>query len=463
MGTWHKIIFGDCRNMKEIPDGTVHLMVTSPPYYNAPFDYPGLFKNYDEFLQLMKDFAKELHKKLASGRIAAFVTDDMLVKGVKYPIVADITRIMMDTGFRYRDRIVWRKPEGYIRISHRSGVVLQHPYPMYFYPDNLQENIIIFQKGRFNYKYVKKLDPKIKEASKISIEDYQTNKWYLTVWDITNVLPLEGRLEKGIAAFPEEIPRRLIKLFTFVGETVLDPFLGSGTTTKVAKELGRNSCGYEIDLELKPIILEKIGYSPHPLTNDKFEIKEREDARKLRTFLQERVQKQKSVSKKHKVIEVKTYQRDDEEIRKLPFTTGEEVVMPLEIRAKEHLKYIKDWKARLEWVDAGTRALVSQLIERVESELPEVFHIPKHRWYYFYKGKSQRPESLFAVLTITKRTVHIRIGVDPSKFIDRNNVTKPYKRWFFKTREQERDFSINKPEQLDYTLELLQQAHSFAT
>ena len=462
MGTWHKIVFGDCRNMEEIPNGTVHLMVTSPPYYNAPFDYPGLFKSYEEFLGLMEDFAKEIYMKLAPGRIAAFVTDDMLVKGVKYPIVADITRIMMGAGFRYRDRIVWRKPEGYIRISHRSGVVLQHPYPMYFYPDNLQENIIIFQKGKFDYKCIKKLDPKIREASKINIEEFQENKWYLTVWDITNVLPLERRLEKGIAAFPEEIPKRLIKLFTFVGETVLDPFLGSGTTTKVAKELGRNSYGYEIDLELKPIILEKTGYSPHPITSDKIEIKERDDVQRLRTFLQKRVQKQKSVTKKHRAMEVKAYQRRGEEIREFPSIAGEEIVTSSQRIVKKHPKYRKDWKARLEWVNADIRTLVFQLIERVERELPEVFHIPKHRWYYFYKGRSQKLESLFAVLTITKGKVHIRVGVDPSKFIDRNNVTKPYKRWFFNTRGQERDFSINKPEQLDYAVELLQQAYSFA-
>lgn len=437
-------------------------MVTSPPYYNAPFDYPGLFRSYEEFLGLMKKFAKELYMKLAPGRIAAFVADDMLVKGVKYPIVADITRIMMNSGFRYRDRIVWRKPEGYIRISRRSGVVLQHPYPMYFYPDNLQENIIIFQKGKFDYKYIKKLDPKIREASKIDINEFQKNKWYLTVWDITNVLPLKGRLEKGIAAFPEEIPRRLINLFTFVGETVLDPFLGSGTTTKVAKELGRNSYGYEIDFELKPIILEKIGYSPHPLTDDKIEIKERGDAQRLRTFLQKKVQKQKSVINKHKTTKVKTYQRNDKEIHEFLSTAEEEVVMSSEIKAKEHPKFRKNWQTRLEWVNSGIKALVSQLVEKVESELPEVHHIPKHRWYYFYKGRSQRLESLFAVLTITKHKLHIRIGVDPNKFTDKNNITKPYKRWFFKTRKQERDFSINKPEQLDHALELLQQAYSFA-
>lgn len=286
--------------MRDIKDNSVHLMVTSPPYYNAPFDYPGLFKDYDEFLQLIRDFSKELFRVLAPGRIAAYVTDDMLVKGKKFPVVSDITKIMVKTGFRYRDRIVWRKPEGYIRISHRSGVVLQHPYPMYFYPDNIQESIILFQKGRFDYSYVKKLDPKIKEASKIDLSEYQKKKWYLTVWDIVNVLPLKGRLEEGIAAFPEEIPRRLIKLFTFVGETVLDPFLGSGTTTKVAKELSRNSYGYEIDLELKPIILEKVGYGQSTFTEDKIEITERKETRRLRTSLQEKVQKQRSVTKNRK-------------------------------------------------------------------------------------------------------------------------------------------------------------------
>ncbi|MCP8320393.1 MAG: site-specific DNA-methyltransferase [archaeon] len=281
-----------------MPSESVHLMVTSPPYYNAPFDYPNLFKDYREFLRTMKDFSKELFRVLADGRIAAFVTDDMLVKGEKYPVVADITRIMLRAGFKYRDKIVWRKPEGYIRISRRSGVVLQHPYPMYFYPDNIQENIVIFQKGRFDYNYVKKLDPSIKDSSKIDLSKYQSEKWYLTVWDITNVLPIEGRLEQGVAAFPEEIPRRLMKLFTFVGETVLDPFLGSGTTTKVARELKRNSFGYEIDMELKPVIMKKVGYDQATLSGDVIEIMEREDAKRLRTFLQEGVKKQRSVVKR---------------------------------------------------------------------------------------------------------------------------------------------------------------------
>jgi len=207
---------------------------------------------------------------------------------------------MIENGFRYRDRIVWVKPKGYMRISRRSGVVLRNPYPMYFYPDNIQESIIIFQKGKFDYGYARKLDREVREASRIDTCQYNRNEWHLTVWNITNVLPVQGRVEEGIAAFPEEIPRRLISLFSYVGETVLDPFLGSGTTVKVAREMGRNSWGYEIDLELRPVIEEKIGLARTASTRRKGTIDfiERADAKRLRAFLQSRVKMQRSVTRK---------------------------------------------------------------------------------------------------------------------------------------------------------------------
>ena len=109
-----------------------------------------------------------------------------------------------------------------------------------------------------------------------------------------------GRLEKGVAAFPEEIPRRLIKLFTYSGETVLDPFLGSGTTMKVAKELHRNCWGYEIDLGLKPIMFRKIGLRQTRLTDESktVELIEGCDAKRLRPSLQKRVKRQRSVARK---------------------------------------------------------------------------------------------------------------------------------------------------------------------
>jgi DNA modification methylase len=282
MHTDAKVIIGDSQNMHELSNESVQLVVTSPPYFNAPFDYPDLFKSYDEFLQMMTNSAKELRRVVSSGRIVALVVDDTLIKGKKYPVVADITKIFVEKGFKYRERITWVKPEGYIRISKRSGVILQHPYPMYYYPDNLQESILIFQKGDFNYKSV---PSRIKELSTIDKREFQENKWYLSVWRITNVLPNNNRLEKGIAAFPEEIPYRLIKLFSYWGETVLDPFLGSGTTMKVANELQRNSAGYEIDMELKEIIKAKLS-----IDDSKFIV--RRDCKRLRTQLQSRIKRE---------------------------------------------------------------------------------------------------------------------------------------------------------------------------
>jgi DNA modification methylase len=294
MKTSHKLIFGDSANMQELQDGSIHLVVTSPPYFNAPFDYPDLFKSYDAYLDKMQKVAIELKRVMCQGRIVCIVCDDTLIKGEKYPVVADLTKIYIEKGFIYRDKIIWLKPEGYIRISRRSGVVLQHPYPMYFYPDNIHETILIFQNGKFNYKNIPK---RIKEKSKIELSEYQEKKWYLTTWNITNVLPLKNRLENGIAAFPEEISYRLIKLFSYIGETVLDPFTGSGTTNKVAAMLSRNSVGYELDLELLNIIKEKMGLKQSTLFEKDYEVEiiVRDDAKHLRTQLQKRVDNQKSV------------------------------------------------------------------------------------------------------------------------------------------------------------------------
>ena len=259
MTTRHKLIIGDASNMAEIADASIHLMVTSPPYFNAPFDYKDLFGSYDHYLEMLTGVAAEIFRVLQDGRIAVLNIDDMLVNGEKFPITADATKIFQKAGFRYRDRIIWKKPDGYLRISKRSGVILQNPYPMYYYPDNLLESIIIFQKGKFNYKSIPK---EVREESRIDKEEFQSKKWYMTLWEMTNVLPIKSNaLTKGIAAFPDELPYRIIKMFSYWGETVLDPFLGSGTTMKVAREMGRNSVGIEILPSLKPIIMKKLGFA----------------------------------------------------------------------------------------------------------------------------------------------------------------------------------------------------------
>lgn len=256
MATNHKLILGNCMSMAEIADDSVQLIVTSPPYFNAPFDYKDVFKNYDQYLGVMRRVAAEAKRVLQDGRIFFLNIDDMLVNGEKFPIVADLTKIFQEAGFRYRDRIIWKKPDGYLRISRRSGVLRQNPYPMYFYPDNLLESIIIFQKGKFNYRSI---SDAVKRSSKIDTDEFSDKKWYMTLWEMTNVLP-NSNLEKDIAAFPYELPYRAVKLFSYKNEVVLDPFAGSGTTMKAARDLGRNSIGIEIKKALVPIVKTKIGF-----------------------------------------------------------------------------------------------------------------------------------------------------------------------------------------------------------
>ena len=106
----HKLIFGNCMSMQEIESEVVNLILTSPPYYNAPFDYDGLFRNYEQYLGVLNLFAKESFRVLQQGRIAVLNIDDMLVGGIKYPIVADAIKIFQSAGFRYRYIIVWKKP-----------------------------------------------------------------------------------------------------------------------------------------------------------------------------------------------------------------------------------------------------------------------------------------------------------------------------------------------------------------
>ena len=279
----YNVYFGNAENLEELKDGEISLVVTSPPYYNAPFDYEGLFKDYDEYLDLLKNIAEQLKRKVAPGRIVAIVTDDMLVKGQKYPIVADTTRAFVDAGFRYRERITWLKPKGYVRISKRSGVLMVYPYPMYYYPDNIQESILIFQNGQYEYEDRKQMSKKDQKKNKIDLTDYNKGDLYMNMWQITNVLPTKGRLEEGIAAFPDEIARRLIMFYSHIGETVLDPFLGSGTTMKVSMDMNRSCVGYELDKNLREIIKKKVNQVNKE--NHKIKFITRKDAKIMRNIV----------------------------------------------------------------------------------------------------------------------------------------------------------------------------------
>ena len=136
------------------------------------------------------------------------------------------------------------------------------------------------------------------EASRIDLKKYSEEKWYLTIWRITNVLPLENRLEKGVAAFPEEIPKTFDKTLHICRRNSPRPISRLRNHNKGSEGAGRNSIGYEIDLELKDTILKKINCNQTTFADDRFEVIERSDAKKLRTFLQEKVRNQGSVVNK---------------------------------------------------------------------------------------------------------------------------------------------------------------------
>ncbi|MCX8196506.1 MAG: site-specific DNA-methyltransferase [Acidilobaceae archaeon] len=274
-----RVIFGSSEDMRELPDKSVHLVLTSPPYFNAPFDFPGLFSSYEEYLSLLKRVGSEVARVLRPGRAACFVTQDVRIGGRLYPIVADIIKLMEDVGLRYQERIIWKKPDGYVRISRRSGALVRRPYPMYFYPDNVYEEILVFRKpGRFERS---KVPPEVRERSRVELEAFQRGKWYLSVWEITNVLPSE-RWSKYTAVFPEELAERVVRLYSYAEELVLDPFLGTGTTCVVASRLGRKCVGYEVDLELMEAIRERLPGA---------ELIERGDARRLRSKLREEIER----------------------------------------------------------------------------------------------------------------------------------------------------------------------------
>jgi len=285
-----KVVFGSSENMSELGSSSVHLVVTSPPYYNAPYDFPGLFSSYGEFLELLKRVGREVYRVLRPGRVACFVTQDVRVEGKLYPIVSDLIHVMVyEVGFEYQDKIVWRKPEGYIRVSRRSGVLVQHPYPMYYYPDNIYEEIVVLRKpGYFNRDSVPK---HVREKSRVDVRRFQAEKWYLSVWDVRNVAPSE-KWSKYTAVFPEELVERLIRLYSYWGETVLDPFLGTGTTCAVARRLGRSCVGYEVDLELREAVEERLKTREKPLVpGERVEVVVRGDARTLRATLREEVER----------------------------------------------------------------------------------------------------------------------------------------------------------------------------
>jgi len=266
MKTQHRIIIGDSRLMKEVGDESVHLGVTSPPYWQLK-DYGngkqiGFSDSYEQYINNLNLVWNECHRVLHKGCRLCINIGDQFARSVYYgrykiiPIRTEIIKFCESAGFDYMGAIIWQK----VTTCNTTGgatVMGSFPYPRSGILKLDYEFILIFKK----YGTSPAVSKEIKEQSKLSTEEW--NLYFSGHWNFPG-----EKQDKHLAMFPEELPRRLIKMFSFVGDTVLDPFLGSGTTSLAAKHLGRHSVGYEINQTYLPVIEEKLGLNQSAIFQD---------------------------------------------------------------------------------------------------------------------------------------------------------------------------------------------------
>jgi site-specific DNA-methyltransferase (adenine-specific) len=238
--------------MPELKDDRVALTVTSPPYWNAiDYDihagdktrhyrtrqYAQGYIDYEEYLNWLGRIFQEVQRVTRPGGFCAIVIGTVLLEGRHYPVPFDLIVRLSRSGWDFHQDIIWHKCTAGVK---RAGVTIQKPYPGYYYPNIMTEYILIFRKPGAPIYRARNTEEKRKSA-------YPINRLFTldianNVWHIAPVPP--DHLDHP-CPFPEEIPYRLIQLYSYRGDIVLDPFNGSGQTTKVARRLKRKFVGYE--------------------------------------------------------------------------------------------------------------------------------------------------------------------------------------------------------------------------
>ena len=226
----NRILLGTSENMKEIPDNSLHLMVTSPPY-NVSKEYDSDL-SLKEYLQLLKNVFTETHRVLVQGGRACINVANLGRKPY-IPLSDHISQMMIEIGFKMRGEIIWAKGAG-AGISMAWGSWQSASNPVL---RDTHEYILVFSKGSFDRK-------KGKKENTITRDDFM--EWTKSVWTMN---PESAKKVKHPAPFPVELPYRLIQLYTFKGDIVLDPFMGSGSTAIAALKSERKYVGYDVDPE----------------------------------------------------------------------------------------------------------------------------------------------------------------------------------------------------------------------
>lgn len=252
-----KIVIGDSRRMFEVEDSSIDLIITSPPYWHIK-DYGisgqiGYGQTLHEYLKDLYRVWKECFRVLKSGRRLCINIGDQFARSIIYgrykviPLHAEIISQCEKIGFDYMGAIVWQKKT---TMNTTGGANLMGSYP---YPPNGMieidyEFILIFKKPG----NITKIPVEIKKSSILTKEEWK--EYFQGHWYFGGAKQIEHE-----AMFPEELPMRLIKMYSFVGERVLDPFVGSGTTLQAALKLKRKAIGYEINDKFLELIKNKLG------------------------------------------------------------------------------------------------------------------------------------------------------------------------------------------------------------
>lgn len=256
MSTKHVLINGDCRQMSMINDDSVHLIVTSPPYWQLK-DYGnarqiGFNQTYEQYINSLNLVWMECYRILQPGCRMCINIGDQFARTAYYgrykvvPIHSEIIRFCETIGFDYMGSIIWQK-QTTMHTTGGASVMGSYPFPRGGIVKVDYEYILLFKK-------LGKATPtsrQIREDSAMTDEEWNT--FFSSHWTFHG-----ARQDRHVAVFSEELPRRLIKMFSFVGDTICDPFMGSGTTALAAMNLRRNSIGYEINTNFRPFYKEKV-------------------------------------------------------------------------------------------------------------------------------------------------------------------------------------------------------------
>lgn len=254
--TKHILVNGDSRNLSMIPDESVHLIVTSPPYWQLK-DYGtenqiGFHDDYENYINNLNLVWSECFRVLHKGCRLCINIGDQFARSVYYgrykviPIRTEIIRFCEAMGMDYMGAVIWQK-QTTMNTTGGGAVMGSFPYPRNGILKIDYEFILIFKKLG-NPPSVSK-----EQKDKSAMTKDEWNSFFSSHWNFGG-----AKQDGHIAVFPEELPRRLIKMFSFVGETVFDPFMGSGTTALAARNLNRNSIGYEINAEYKEYYKQKL-------------------------------------------------------------------------------------------------------------------------------------------------------------------------------------------------------------